>query len=440
MLLGIPDTFDLEIDTESSKPIVISDEIRLFKPLYRGVPQTFEDELTSLTKSFNTIIDLQQNEVKNMIENETRKLHLRRQEEERKRQELERERALAEQRHKQEEEARLKKLEEERKFQQEQERLKQLEQQKKEQEQKKKDEEAAKLKALELEKINAENNKYLVVEKEFNKFKQRIETIKKDIVEPVNANKELKKQIGMVRRKLNPKFGQLSSSMSQLNRITSEIIEIVNSLPNEPTIVQFIYNFIAKALISQAETEIIVQANAALPLARLASNLINQFPELNEFLMARFVKKCPLIIGYTCSIDTEAGRAKMGWKRNSAGKWEESDKYDERVSGICSLFSVLTRLSNPLYPMAMSWTMLARIANTKLDLITNVHFFCMSNWWDTCGVFFVQRYGNQGVKLLSLLAFELTVKFNKLPASTRLHILGEEGISVHMKCIKDMES
>lgn len=444
MIFGIPESFDIEVDLEPTL-IPHKTEISLFSKL--DTPKL--KDLDILTQKFQNLVTIQNNEVERLIAIETERIRKKREEEERIRLEKEKQARLLEEKRKKEEAEALKKQEEERKSKEEAKR-KAEEAEKEKQKLAKEKAEREKAEKLELErqaklrqqKIDEENNKSLKIEKEFNKHKEKIKSIKTDIVEHVNANKELKKQIGVVRRKINPKFGQLSNSMTQLNKITNDIVEILNTIPPDaPYVLPFIFNFICKAIVSQAETEIVVQPKAALPLARLVSNLLERFPGLNEFLMPRLVKKCPIIIGYSCSIDTEEGRMKMGWKRNkSTNKWEESDKYDERVSGICSLFAVLTRLNNPYYPISMSWSMLARIANTDLKLIRNVHFFCVANWWESSGKFFVSVYKNQAVKLLTLLSMEMTNHFKSLPAATRLKILGEEGISLNMKTLKEMEN
>ncbi|SMN22805.1 similar to Saccharomyces cerevisiae YDL207W GLE1 Cytoplasmic nucleoporin required for polyadenylated RNA export [Maudiozyma saulgeensis] len=373
---------------------------------------------------------------------------------EKKVQEQERLARIEEERRRKEEEAKRLKEEEERqrleliaKKKADDEKLRQ-EQLKAEQEAKKK-EEAKKLqlkreaeeKAKEEER-EANRNKYSTnfrkIEKIFLHYKEEIQLIKKDIVEPVkNIDKEQKKILSSHRRKINPKFGQLTNSNQQLIAVANELDNLISQTTAQPLMFKWILNFVAKAIVHQAENEVRVKPESALPLAKLALYLIQKFPDLKELLMARFVKKCPFVIGYTCSIETENGRTAMGWKRNSENKWEASTSYDERIGGMVTLFSVITRLDtmipgsqNP-WPLEYSWMMLARIANTPVAQLTNVHFIVLGSWWDAAALQFLQQYGNQSAKLMRLVGDDLTssVADKKYVGAARLRILMEDWVS-----------
>lgn len=444
MILGLPPDFELEIDQPSLDNVIdipSPTTIRIDSNDFELLNKTIDTDVSYLSNKFQSIISLQNEQVEALIHEENERIRRIQEEEQRKQKEEElRKQKQQEELEKKKREAEHKRLEEE-KLQKERlqkqeeekrakEKLKEIEDKKK-QEQKKLEEEERlkKLKQAEAEKSESADAKFLL-------YQEKIKHFKTDIKDAVNNNKELKKAVGPVRRALNPKFGQLSDSRSQLNDITRFIIDQVNVVKGHEPAFSFILNFIAKAIVSQAEAEIVVQPNAALPLATLASNILNAFPELHEYLMARLVKKCPLIIGYTCGIDTEEGRYRMGWRRKES-KWEEIDKYDERLAGICSLFAVLTRVNQKFFPISMSWTFLARMGNLDRKLILNVHFFCIANWWESCAKHFIQAYGIQACKLLQVLAFNLTEGFN-FPAATRVRLLGEEGIHPNIKTIKEM--
>lgn len=288
------------------------------------------------------------------------------------------------------------------------------------------------------------------VEQKFMHYKNKIAEIKSNIVLPVqNGDKEIKNNLSRHKRKINPKFGQLTNSMSQLTQITNDLCFLIDQTKQHELSYLWILNFIAKAMVHQAETESRVKPESSLPLARLALNLLIRYPELKELLMARFVKKCPFIIGYTCNIDTEEGRSKMGWKRKSDSKWEDPTSYDERIGGMATLFSVINRLPLPAefinthehpFPISHSWHLLARIANTQLTLITNTHFVVLGSWWDAAAAQFLQAYGNQGGKLLSVVGDILTqaVIQEKYAGAARLRILLEEWQTTGVKSFPDM--
>lgn len=270
------------------------------------------------------------------------------------------------------------------------------------------------------------------IQKEFLKYKQDIADIKLQIVEPLLANKDLKQLTNKLRRKMNPKFGQLTNSEQKLLEISNEMVSLVEESKKLSELsYKYILNFIAKELIKQAEVEVIVSPSHSIPLAKFATNLLSQFPDLTYFVLARFYKKCPYLIGYTCSIDTEEGRLRMGWRRSS-GKWEEESKYNERVGGIATLYAVMSRLdvdpSMTPITMSSSWLFLSRTLNTSADLLQDVHYILVANWWEACAFQFLQVYREQGQKLLQLVCSDWLqlVEGRKFSGYVRLRLLGEE--------------
>ncbi|KAG7863300.1 hypothetical protein KL939_000619 [Ogataea angusta] len=378
-----------------------------------------------------------------------RVLHVIEAEEERKR--LEEERRKEEECRKAEEERRRKEEERRKKDEAEKKRQLELEQarkRKEEEERKKVEDEKRRREAEEAAKKAAKKaeygkTNYLAVEQQFFKYKQDIADIKRDVVEKMKepANKELKKLVGVQKRKINPKFGQLTNSEPQWQRIMSQIHGLVTEAKSNELAYRWLLNFMAKAIISQAETEVTVKPDSAVPLAKLALNLLIVFPEFEYYLLARFVKKCPLVIGYSCTIDTEEGRLRMGWKRKADGKWEEDIQYDERLSGIATVYAVMCRLQidasflgcdaaqtrHPL-PISRAWTMMSRLVNLPLELATNVHFAVAGMWWDSCAAQIYAAYGRQGAKLLRVTCADWTqaVAERKYSGAARLRLLGED--------------
>ncbi|KAG7876857.1 hypothetical protein KL937_005156 [Ogataea polymorpha] len=377
--------------------------------------------------------------VLHVIEAEEKRKRLeeeRRREEERKRAEEERRRIEEEERRKKEEAEKKRQLE----LEQARKRMEEEEQRKKEDERRRKEAEEAEEAAR---KAEYGKTNYVAVEQQYLKYKQDIADIKRDVVEKMKepANKELKKLVGVQKRKINPKFGQLTNSEPQWQRIMSQIHSLVTEAKSNELAYRWLLNFMAKAIISQAETEVTVKPDSAVPLAKLALNLLIVFPEFEYYLMARFVKKCPLVIGYTCTIDTEQGRQRMGWKRKADGKWEEDIQYDERLSGIATVYAVMCRLQidatflgcdaaqtkHPL-PISRAWTMMSRLVNLPLNLATSVHFAVAGMWWDSCAAQICAAYGRQGAKLLRVTCADWTqaVAERKYSGAARLRLLGED--------------
>ncbi|CEP62030.1 nucleoporin GLE1 LALA0_S04e06150g [Lachancea lanzarotensis] len=275
------------------------------------------------------------------------------------------------------------------------------------------------------------------IQASFHHYKHKIKQIKHEVVEAVKKDANLKSILSKHKRKINPKFGQLTNSEEHLRSIILEVTSLVDQTKPNDLGYQWILNFIAKALVSQAETEVRVKPESALPLAKLALTLLAQYPELLELLMARFVKKCPYVIGFSCAIDSENGRYSMGWKRSQDNTWEEETSYDERMGGIVTLFATITRLSLPPVligklehplPMQRSWQLVSRVANTSADLLSNTHFVVLGCWWDAAAAQLIQAYSRQGHKLLALIATDLTtsVADRRYVGAARLRILFEE--------------
>ncbi|GME72122.1 unnamed protein product [Ambrosiozyma monospora] len=355
---------------------------------------------------------------------------IKRQEEEKKRLEAEQKRLMEEAKKKAEEEAaRKKKAEEEAKLKAEA-RAKELKELKEQQEK---------------AKANAGSTNFSDIEKLFFKYKQDIADIKTTLKEPLQLpqNKPLKKMVGAHKRKINPKIGQLTDSQEQLTRITRDIQQLIEQTRPDEFVFKWILNFIAKAIVSQAETEAGIKPESSIALSKLSLNLLLLFPELEYYLVARFVKKCPLLIGYTCAIDTEEGRLRMGYRRRD-NKWEDEGQYCERLGGICTVYSVMSRLKldgsfigyqpqsmkHPL-PIVKSWVLVSRLLNCPVELLTNVHFVVAGAWWDACAAEFLVAYGEQAKKVMRLLCgdWTLTVADQHFSGAARLRLIGEDWLS-----------
>lgn len=287
------------------------------------------------------------------------------------------------------------------------------------------------------------------IDKEFQAHKQTIADIKANILAPVTARKELKTVCFQAKRKVKPKLGQLTDSNMQLMKLYNELAIIVEECKNTNELVfQWILNFFCKSVVAQAETETTVSIQSALPLGKLAVMMMLRFEPLRDMLLARFVKKCPYVIGYSCAIDTEEGRLRMGWKRRN-DKWEESASYSERIAGICAVWAVMTVSQvdthgqpHP-YPLAHSWRFLARMANTNVQLLENSHYAAVAIWWDIASQVFAKAYGKQGTKLLAVITGPWTqqVLDKRYPAALRLGLLGEDWqTSNQLKSLKPMEA
>lgn len=391
--------------------------------------------LNALEDSFKAVESRQEKTIENVFDYERK---LREAEEERKRQEEARKRQEA-QRALEEEKRRID--EEHRRLEREKaEQIKKAEEMKKKVEadklaEKKRQEEALRRKG---------RTNWSEVAKELEEWRQEIINIKEKVVTPVNQNKDLKKSLNAIKRKVTVKFGQLSNSAQQCRTVCDEIKQFIELTRRNDQAYHWLLNAISKALISQAEAEVIVKPTAALPLALLTNDLLRRYPEFSHYLTARFVKKCCFVIGYSCSISTEEGRMRMGWKRTD-DKWEDEVKYEERIGGIMTLWSAICRGQNDqnleYYNTGAEWKAVARILNTDLSIVTNVHFVILSNWWEVCAQEFYNNYRKQAAKIFLLIERGFTEhgRRESCPAAIRLQLLVEECWKGMFNTIKPME-
>ncbi|KAK9387606.1 GLE1-like protein-domain-containing protein [Lipomyces mesembrius] len=259
--------------------------------------------------------------------------------------------------------------------------------------------------------------------------------IKSDILAPVAADKALKTYCSTHKRKVKPKLGQLTNSRQQIRKILGELNVIIDEAKeNSDLCYNWLLNFLSKSIVSQAETETTVSPMSAFPLGTLAVYMMSKHDKLRDLLIARIVKKCPYVIGYSCSIDTEEGRIRMGYKRIE-GKWEDDAMYCERMGGIASVWGVMTQIGFPLssnishpYPLYHSWTFISRMLNLPLASLTNAHFTVMASWWELTARRFLIAYGREGHKLLTTVwdAWTRAASDKRFPAAARLRILGEQ--------------
>ncbi|KAK9474477.1 GLE1-like protein-domain-containing protein [Dipodascopsis tothii] len=266
-------------------------------------------------------------------------------------------------------------------------------------------------------------------------FRKIIQDIKTEIIYPVQKDKDLKSLCSGARRQMLPKLGQLTNSKAQIRKILGELHGVLSDMQGRSSIAYvWLLNYLAKAIVSQAETETIVSPLSAYPLGTLAAYMMSQHPQLRILLISRFVKKCPYIIGYSCSINTEEGRVRMGYRRVDS-RWEDESAHTERMSGITAVWSAITQVAfseasnvqHP-YPISNSWIFVTRTLNLDSKEIRNTHYAVIASWWDLAGERFLKSYGLQGKKLLHCVCKVWTVhgRQSKYPAATRLDLLGDQ--------------
>ncbi|KAG5438824.1 hypothetical protein PCANB_002544 [Pneumocystis canis] len=256
------------------------------------------------------------------------------------------------------------------------------------------------------------------------KYKKRIEDIKLNVLKPVSENEIWRKFCFENKRKITPKCGQLTNSKQQIEQ---EIIKMSKKVAI--TVYHWILNFLSKAIIKQAETEVTVNLYSAYPLATVCVFLMSNHPDLVDILLARFAKKCPYTIPYLkYNRNTEEGKKALGFYRLKNGKFEEETSYTERQCGIFAVFSAIIQTEYvPNYlPIHFGWTLLAKLLNEPPP--SETVFAIISTFIDIAGNAFTKHYGLQADKLIRL-AVNDWIGDNKGSNAARLRILGEEWIT-----------
>ncbi|TIB34261.1 hypothetical protein E3P84_01867 [Wallemia ichthyophaga] len=256
--------------------------------------------------------------------------------------------------------------------------------------------------------------------------------IKHVVLPQVSQNPAIKKACSASKRKITPKIGQLTNSITQTTRITNEI----NDTLNEPKLLHgesspaytWLLNHLSKCLLRQAETEVSAKSSTAFPLARLVMSLsLNEHPRLAEILMGRMVKKaCWTIPYYPTKSDgenEEAYKRRVGRKNAS----ETTVQYNDRMSGILALyFAILqTRVSTdnlvlsgdqarnatqddlvsripPQFRFGMCWTWLAHALRPPLPTLATIPQL-LATFFEILGQPWQIAFGEQARKVLRLL-------------------------------------
>lgn len=280
----------------------------------------------------------------------------------------------------------------------------------------------------------AGNSNPAAAKDEFLKYTRDIADIKANIVEKMKTS-PLKSTVSATRRKINAKLGQLSKSMRQAEVVLNGVSDLILPCKQDQLAFNSILNSLAKNIVAQAESEVVVQPSRGQSLALFANMVMARFPEFEYFMAARLVKKCPYIIGYSVPTDDEEGRKQMGWKK-SGSDWEDRPKFNERVAGICTVWALMASHpqteSTTIFSLRSTWTFLARNINTHPDTLSSTHYTVTANWWEAAANSFFPQYRNQSLKLLQCLVQDWTVlgAERKYPDTIRLRLLGEDWMNL----------
>jgi nucleoporin GLE1 len=157
---------------------------------------------------------------------------------------------------------------------------------------------------------------------------------------------------------------------------TSQLVEIAKPTPPHAEPLYYaILSHLAKAILLQAETEVTAEKNSAVPLAKVAVNLLSTLDSFPEILFAKMAQRAgPWVIPTTvslqdCNGDQKAWRTAMGYRKSQEGDEPEgTSDYSMRVSGIMRVYFEImaTKVTTPLnakFETSRYWTWFARMCN-----------------------------------------------------------------------------
>lgn len=378
----------------------------------RRMRHDWELRQKNLWNRIETVIKQEEDKVAQRLAEEQRK----RDEEERKRRDEEMKKRLAEERRRAEEE-RLRREEEERKRLEEEKRRKEEEEERLRQE-----EERQKKERLEAERKQRLQIGLLTAEDDWYAARDTLKRLKSQMA-MVKGDKPLKVEWGKWRRQIRPKIGQLTNDSEAIDRITQELLSIINPPASHgqhnPKIYLAILSSLAKDIILQAETETTTGAHSAGPLARVAFNILATVPDFSEVFFAKLVQRVggwliPIMVpgrdfdGREWTDRGERMKA-MGFRKSGDHDAYESEaEFAARVAGIMRVyFSILKIVPTrgplkPSYQLPRYWTWFARLLGERALMESAVAAHLMHAALDVMGEDALKIWGAQFFKMLAL--------------------------------------
>ncbi|KAI0929417.1 hypothetical protein AcW1_009921 [Taiwanofungus camphoratus] len=396
--------------------------------------ERWKERNQQLWKRINGVIKSEEDKLRVKLEAERKKKEeeerKRREEEERRRQEEERKRNEEEKR-RQEEEGRRRQKERE-----EQEKLQQLEAEKQRAEQEQAEEQQRKALG------------FTTAMEDWKRARDTLKSLKTGPMRIVKDDRALKSVWSAGRRAMNPKIGQLTNDAQSITRISQQLVDIVRPSPSYPSDVYLaLLSSLAKAILLQAETEVTAEKRSAGPLAQVAANLLGELEGFADIFWAKLCQRTggwpvPVVVPSSDSDGKpfdETQRAKaLGYRQD-----ESLGDYTTRVSGMMRVYfhilcAPVSRPLDPIFRLPRYWTYFSRMLLQPQLLQTSVAPQVMHAGLDVGGVEARDIWGQQWIKLLSLLYEGVTTG---LKGSNQRLIGGQtpEGIAARVRVQLEIE-
>lgn len=185
---------------------------------------------------------------------------------------------------------------------------------------------------------------------------------------------------------------------------------------------QYCTLLIAKKFVSQADTMIASNVQAAYPIAACLVALWQKFPDLGKLFLFNMYKECPYLVPYFIpqleGQNMEDYVKSLGY-RYSEGVIEKQDMYLKRMKGIARLYSAVL-ISRPRrnettpnpHNIENGWNWITNLLN--LDPIPDICSTLILEFLQTAGAMCFKVYGKQFIKLLKSLQDQYFIKLNQV--------------------------
>ncbi|KAG0047123.1 hypothetical protein BGZ83_007759 [Gryganskiella cystojenkinii] len=260
---------------------------------------------------------------------------------------------------------------------------------------------------------------------EWKMYRGVLDHINNNVVPAVANNPQIKKLCNNLKREVISIVGQIINRKQDVFRVASDLDGIFTNARNTAGDVAYywIMNFTAKKMVFQSETECLVKADPAFPLAYAAVLLFTKHELFLDVLMARFAKKCPYVIPMFFKLEPNESAndylKKLGYRRKDQG-WETEEQYNLRQAAMfifyCAIIQTTPMVGTNLHPLSNGWTWIARIVNVPPR---NITARLLAVFLQVCGNSFIRTYKGQAIKILKLVHDDL------LPIAPRGGISGE---------------
>ncbi|KAH8823033.1 GLE1-like protein-domain-containing protein [Flagelloscypha sp. PMI_526] len=261
-------------------------------------------------------------------------------------------------------------------------------------------------------------------EEDWQTARQTLLDLKTNSTRPVKADKAAKSTWGALRRQITPKVGQVTPDLSSINTTSMQILQILmptNVPPHHAPIRQAVLSSLSKAVLLQAETEVVSEKKAAVPLAHVTFNLLTVQTqglgtEFADILYSKLVQRVgiwaiPIPLpkadfdGRAWKNDDE--KLDMTGYRFDREEREGAREYMERVAGVMRVyFEICKRREREVekrFCVDRVWIWIARLVGRPVLLGQAVAAELLFTVLDVFGKDGLRIWGKQWIKMLALI-------------------------------------